>query len=98
MRTVDGGQRSTVLRGEEQFKSALVHFGGRAKSIRGAWSYGDNLAKFNELTAAGKSMEEAALATWTGQRAVEAGFRKVTVRRVEGAAGAHTKVDVLFHP
>ena len=99
LRTVDdAGQRSTVLRGQEQFKSAMVYFGGRVKSVRGAWNYGDNLKKFNELTAAGKTAEEAAVATWTGEQAVAAGYRNVAVVKLEGSAGSYTKVEVLFQP
>ncbi|MGH2562045.1 MAG: hypothetical protein ACRDJH_23550 [Thermomicrobiales bacterium] len=98
LRTKYGGEQSSLLRGSEQFQAMLKHFGGRVKGIRGAWSYEDNLAKFNALTAAGKSAKAAALGTWTGEQDIAAGFAKVTVRKLEGTVGSYTKVDVLFHP
>jgi hypothetical protein len=96
IRTEKDGLRSEVLRGADEFKEILNHFEGRVKSIRGAWNYGTNLEKFNELVAAGKSAEEAALGTWTGQQAVKAGFGKVTIRQLYGKPGAYDKVFVLF--
>jgi hypothetical protein len=57
------GQRSTVLRGAEQFKKILVHFAGRFKGIRGSWSFDDNLADFNRAILAGGSQEKAAAKT-----------------------------------
>ena len=48
----------------------------------------------NRLTADGLSPTEAALRTWTGQRAVEAGYGEVVVRVLEGEAGAYD--EVLF--
>jgi hypothetical protein len=71
---LDNGQRSTVLRGGEQFKKILAHFAGRFTSIRGSWSYDDNLEAFNRAVAAGGQPEEAALKTWTGQQAAAAGI------------------------
>jgi hypothetical protein len=97
IRTVVDGQRSKVMRGATEFRAILDHFEGKFDGIRGAWSYGDNLAEFNKLTAARKSLEEAALGTWTGEQAIAAGYAKVTVRSVIGTPGAYTKVDVLFH-
>ncbi|MGH2531426.1 MAG: hypothetical protein ACRDJW_03870 [Thermomicrobiales bacterium] len=97
-RTEFGGEKSSILRGKKQFRAMLKHFGGKVKGIRGAWSYEDNLAKFNALTAAGKSAKQAALGTWTGEQDAAAGFAKVPVRNLEGKPGSYTKVDVLFHP
>ena len=91
-----GGQRSPVLRGQEQFARILQHFDGQFTGIRGAWTYGDNLADFNRLTGEGLSPQEAALRTWTGQRATEAGYGEVVVRVLEGEAGAYDDVQVLF--
>jgi autotransporter adhesin len=85
------------MRGATEFKEILNHFEGKFDGIRGAWSYGDNLAKFNKLTGEGKSLKEAALGTWTGEQAIAAGYAKVTVRSFMGTPGAYTKVDVLFH-
>ncbi len=97
IRTVVDGQRSKVMRGATEFRAILDHFEGKFDGILGAWSYGDNLAEFNKLTAARKSLEEAALGTWTGQQSIAAGYARVTVRSVIGTPGAYTKVDVLFH-
>jgi hypothetical protein len=98
MRTkLENGVRSEILQGEEQFAEIMKHFGDRVTGIRGAWSYGTNLDKFNELMRDGKSEQEAALGTWTGEQAVRAGFTNVTIRSLEGAAGNYTKVNCLFH-
>jgi len=64
---LDNGQRSTVLRGGEQFRKIVAHFAGRFTGIRGSWSYDDNLEAFNRAVAAGAQPEEAAVKTWTGQ-------------------------------
>jgi len=90
------GQRSTVLHGAEQFKKILVHFAGRFRSIRGSWSYDDNLATFNRAVLAGASPEEAALKTWTGQQAAAAGYGRAVIRSVEGQPGNYTKVVASF--
>jgi hypothetical protein len=90
------GQRSTVLRGADQFRKILVHFAGRFKSIRGSWSYDDNLATFNRAVLAGLSQEEAALKTWTGQQAAAAGYTRAVIRSVEGQPGNYTKVVASF--
>jgi hypothetical protein len=98
-RTVlENGQRSEVLRGEEQFERVMLHFGGQVKSIRGSWSYGSNLAAFNKATGAGRAAEKAALETWTGEQAVAQGYAKVQVVSLEGQPGAYTKVVVRFLP
>ncbi len=98
IRTEFQGQRSTVLRGSEQFQAILRHFGGKVRGIKGEWTYETNLMKFNELTAGGKSAREAALGTWTGEQAAANGYRNVVVRTLEGKPGSYTKVDVLFVP
>ncbi|MBL0136050.1 MAG: hypothetical protein IPP79_19750 [Chitinophagaceae bacterium] len=97
IRTVlENGVRSTVLRGAEAFQGILRHFGSAVRTIRGSWSYGNNLARFNELTAGGMSSEAAAAQTWTGQQAAAAGFTRVTIGSLEGTAGHYTNVQVTF--
>jgi len=97
MRTVlENGVRSTVLRGTEAFQTILSHFGSAVRTIRGSWSYGNNLATFNRLTAGGMKPEAAAAQTWTGQQAATAGFTKVTVGPLEGTVGNYTNVQVTY--
>lgn len=98
MRTILNGVRSTVLRGSEAYQTIVRHFGSAVRAIKGSWSYGDNLAAFNELTARGVSPEAAALRTWSGQQASSLGFGRVSVTSLEGTAGNYTKVEVLFTP
>ena len=95
---LEGGERSELLRGEEQFARVMMHFGSKVKSIRGSWSYGTNLAKFNEATGAGRSAEKAALETWTGEQSAAHGYSKVAVLSLEGKPGAYTTVVVRFLP
>ena len=61
-------------RGHVLFKEMIDHFGATAKGVVGSWTYGDNLAAFNRLTAQGLSLEEAAAQTWTGMQAGRNGF------------------------
>ena len=93
---LEDGTRSTLLRGSELFTSALRHFEGRFKAIRGSWHYGDNIAEVNELTAKGMPLLEAAKKTWTGKRAAEAGFTRVSIRHADGRTGAYTDVLAIF--
>ena len=90
------GQRSTVLNAAEQFKKILVHFAGRFTSIRGSWSYDDNLDSFNRAVVAGDAPEVAALKTWTGRQCAAAGYKRAILRSAEGRPGAYTKVVVSF--
>jgi hypothetical protein len=82
-------------RGHVLFKEMINHFGDTAKGVVGSWTYGDNLAAFNRLTAQGLSLEEAAAQTWTGMQAATNGFTKVEVI-AEGAPGAYTRVLAKF--
>lgn len=82
-------------RGKVLFKEMINHFGDTAKGVVGSWTYGDNLAAFNRLTAQGVSLEEAAAQTWTGMQATRNGFMKVKVI-AEGAPGAYTRVLAKF--
>jgi RHS repeat-associated protein len=85
-------------RGHVLFKEMVNHFGTNARGVVGSWTYGSNLARFNELTAQGMSPEQAAAATWTGTQAAQNGFRTVTVIDKVGSPGAYTKVLVEFTP
>ena len=51
---------------------------------------------FNAATAKGSSAEEAAAKTWTGQRALEAGYPKTKILEARGKKGHFTEVRVLF--
>src|SRR5579871_119786 len=99
MRTrVEGGPRSKLLNGSEQFRKIVRFFSGQFSSIKGNWQFGDNLNTVNKLTAGGKmSVEEAAGQTWTGEQAAAAGYKKVTLLGPpEGTPGNYTTVKVLF--
>lgn len=68
---------SAFVDAKKSFAAALAWFGDKIGGIKGTWVYGDNLAEFNRLTGLGMTPEEAALATWTGERAAKAGYTKV---------------------
>lgn len=91
---------SSLLNAKAEFRAQIAK---RSPSgIKGTWTFGDNLAEFNRLTGAGMSAEEAALKTWTGQRAAEAGFTKVAFSPVTSQKlraekpGAYSAIAVLF--
>jgi hypothetical protein len=93
---LEDGTRGTI-RGAEQFQSILDHFGvSNIRTIKGSWSYGDNLAAFNKAISEGLTPQAAAAGTWTGQQAAQAGFGSVRVGRTYGQPGAYTKVEVYF--
>ncbi|MDZ8263104.1 SpvB/TcaC N-terminal domain-containing protein [Nostoc sp. ChiQUE01b] len=93
---LETGERSILLRGAEQFQRILQFFQGKFTSIKGNWQYGTNLARVNELTGQGLTLEQAAAQTWTGQQATAAGFANVHVVASEGTSGAYTSVQVRF--
>ncbi|MHB0953991.1 MAG: SpvB/TcaC N-terminal domain-containing protein [Allorhizobium sp.] len=93
---LESGVRSTVLKGGEQFDKILQFFKGQFSAIKGNWQFGSNLAKVNELTATGMSLEQAAAQTWTASKAADAGYKTIKVLGSEGAPGAYTAVQVLF--
>lgn len=95
---LETGQRSTLLKGSEQFRAILGFFEGKFTSIHGNWQFGTNLARFNELTAQGLSPEVAAARTWTGQQAADAGFRSVRILHSQGEPGKYTSVKVEYTP
>lgn len=95
---LENGTRSKVLQGAEQFQLILQHFTGRFHAIRGNWVYGDNLRSFNVGVAAGMSLEQAALQTWTGRQATAAGFGRVEIVEVYDLLGSFSQVKVNFWP
>lgn len=106
-----GARRSSRLRGQEEFNSALAHFRryngeDSVKGIRGDWDKGDNLARFNERfqqhlankLSRDEAFRQAALETPTGGWASGAGFSEV--RRETATYNPNTKqfdhVAVIF--
>jgi RHS repeat-associated protein len=74
---------------------------GEIKAIAGIWgkgAMGDNLSTFNSLIKSGKSLEEAALGTFTGKMSDRLGFSKVSFEFMQKAAnGEYENVNVFFH-
>ncbi|MDR3676856.1 MAG: DUF4157 domain-containing protein [Acidobacteriota bacterium] len=92
----DAGVRGAI-RGAEQFKKIVDYFGlAKIRSIKGSWSFGDNLSAFNEAIADKATPEAAAAGTWTGKQAKDVGFTAVHVTRTYGEPGKYTKVEVSF--
>lgn len=93
---------SALINAKAEFRAAVARFGDELEGIKGTWVFGDNLEEFNRLRKLGYTPEEAALGTWTGKRAAEAGFTKVsfTPERLEQLRtekpGEHEKMAVLF--
>jgi RHS repeat-associated protein len=99
MRTVlENGERTPLFNGSEQFHKVIRFFHRRMIGIKANWQYGTNLDKFNANLRSGMSYEDAARNTWTGERATEAGFDRVSLdpRTFEGAFGQYTHVKVNF--
>lgn len=97
-------QRSSQLRGREQFEAALNHFGSQVQGIAGNWGDGDNLGGFNrmlqDLEAQGwnrdQAMEQAALfGTKTGQWARGAGFGKVVIDPKDVMTNSQGEVETI---
>lgn len=79
------------------FAAMMKHFGSSVMAVRGSWTYGDNLAHVNTLTAgSGTSMDAAARQTWTGKRCAEWDFFFVEVLNVVGTPGHYISVQVRF--
>lgn len=90
-------QDGTGCRGRWMFAEMMQHFGANVQAVRGSWTYGDNLAKVNELTRGGAMpLEDAARHTWTGRRAAEWGFSQVEVVSAAGAPGRYRNVQIIF--
>jgi hypothetical protein len=84
--------------GKWMFEQMMQHFGVRVAAIQGNWTYGDNLATVNQLTAGGVlTLEEAAKQGPTGRYATAWGFTKVEVLpQTLGSPGHYSQVYVLF--
>lgn len=99
-KTREDGVHSRILRGKELLSAAVNHFRNhgpiRVKGIKAWWSYGDNLDAFNQLTKSGMPADEAAKLTWTGQRAREMGFTRVSGIKTKGQPGAYHDVELHF--
>jgi hypothetical protein len=104
---VQGGQLSFIVenlpkdgtgcRGIWMFHELMQHLGTAVTAIQGNWTYGDNLAVVNQLTAGGSSLEDAAKQGFTGKRAAEWGFLNVRVLpQTQGTAGRYLRVHVLL--
>jgi len=79
------------------FETMMNHFGTVVNGIQGNWTYGDNLAIVNSLTASGSVLEEAAKQGPTGKYAAAWGFCQVQVLpQTQGTPGKYTCVYVLF--
>ncbi|MEU9150046.1 ricin-type beta-trefoil lectin domain protein [Streptomyces sp. NPDC048417] len=91
---------SDTPRGGEMFNAALAHFGDAVKGVKGYWQDGgtliDNLDSFNAAVRGGATVEEAALATFTGKMASRAGYSTVEITELRGMPGAYTNVAALF--
>jgi hypothetical protein len=88
--------------GKEFFAAMMDHFGGKAKIIEGNWSRASglttNLDQLNRATARGMGIEDASALTWTGLRASEYGYDKVSVIQAlpQGTQGNYDNVRVQF--
>ena len=95
------GERGSVS-GKQLFAAMMAHFGAAVRIIEGNWnrasSMTTNLDQLNRATAAGLSIEDAAPLTWTGLRASEHGYDKVTVIHAlpQMAQGNYDSVRVHF--
>jgi hypothetical protein len=78
------------------FEQMMGYFSPHVTAIQGNWTYGDNLATVNAITATGVSLEVAALRGPTGRFAASHGYRKVSVLSTVGLDGAYSSVKVLF--
>ncbi len=92
---VEAGPQASP-RGHVLFEAMIQRFGTNARGVMGCWTYGNNLARFNQLTAQGMPLEQAAAATWTGSQAIRLGFTTVVVVTAQGMPGAYTKVLAEF--
>jgi len=95
------GERGTV-RGKELFRAMMAHFSARVRIIQANWTKASgkttNLDQVNAATAAGLTVEGAAPLTWTGLRASEVGYDKVTVSHAlpRRAKGNYNDIRVEF--
>ncbi|MEJ2613057.1 MAG: hypothetical protein P8179_24130 [Candidatus Thiodiazotropha sp.] len=93
---IEAGEGASI-RGSELFKSMMSHYGNNVKGVAGNWSYGTNLAKVNELTAANRmSLQSAISKTWTGNQAAKYGFTSARITEAVGSPGNYTKISTIF--
>lgn len=80
------------------FGERMRHFGGGVTAVQGNWTYGDNLAAVNRLTAGGAmTLETAAALGPTGKYAAAWGFTRIRVLpQTNGTPGNYSRVHVLF--
>ena len=90
--------RRNVVRGKELFRLMIQHYGSSIQTIHCYWNdESTNLAEFNRFTTLGMSEEEAASKVWSGARAIEHGFVKVTMgERIKAGPGAYAIVGADF--
>jgi hypothetical protein len=95
------GERGSVS-GKEFFAAMMDYFGAKVRTIEGNWrsivGIATNLDQFNRAILAGLDDEAAAALTWTGLRASDYGYDKVTIVEEDppGARGYYTTVRVEF--
>jgi hypothetical protein len=74
--------------------------GAEIKGIKGLWSLdppmNSNMNMFNKLLLENKSVEEAALGTFTGIKAKELGYNEVKVKLFPGSVPPHSSANVYF--
>jgi RHS repeat-associated protein len=92
---IEAGEGASI-RGGELFKAMMSHYGSNVKGIAGNWSYGTNLAKVNELTASGMSLQNAISITWTGNQAAKYGFTSARITEAIGSPGNYKKISTIF--
>jgi len=93
----DDGSRIPGLRGKEFYAQAMEHFAGRVKTIHDIWPAAmDNGIEFKKQIEQGRTPEQAAFATWSGQRAAEHGFNRVKVTMDRLDSGVLSGVTAVF--
>ncbi len=92
------------FRGKVLFAAMLEHFGSQVKAISGFWvetdpDMAENYNQFVAALAAGKTEEQAALSTWTGERACQHGFCVAKIQYLaKNRFGQVNMVSVQFLP
>ena len=88
--------KGASIRGRNLFKAMMTHYGPSVKGIAGNWTYGTNLAKVNELTRNGMSLQKAISHTWTSGQAAKYGFSTARVTEAIGSPGNYTTIRAVF--
>ncbi|MEU0741177.1 ALF repeat-containing protein, partial [Streptomyces sp. NPDC006134] len=92
-------RNDSTTKGYQMFDDVMAHFGAEnLRRIESKWvpAMPTNLNEFNKLIRGGKSLEEAAAATFTGRNAARYGFTKIRIVEAEGEPGHYTNVRVDF--